>query len=109
MQSTLIRRSNYGMTADGVKGIHPWRQRVGYKAFQSKFGPQYKIQPHVYGITARKVLYFGTLAATFGASAGAFAIFFFGEVPRVKRDILSKVPVIGGYFVKEIAPEDNPF
>jgi hypothetical protein len=29
------------MTADGVKGIHPWRQRVGYKAFKSKFGPQY--------------------------------------------------------------------
>jgi hypothetical protein len=66
---------------------------------------RYKIQPHVYGITARKVLYLyalahptsaesttftysdcsGTLAATFGASAGAFAIFFFGEVPRVKK------------------------
>jgi hypothetical protein len=29
------------MTADGVKGIHPWRQRVDYKAYQSKFGPQY--------------------------------------------------------------------
>jgi hypothetical protein len=28
------------MTADGVKGIHPWRQRVDYKAYQSKFGPQ---------------------------------------------------------------------
>jgi hypothetical protein len=27
----------------------------------------------------------GTLAATFGASAGVFAIFFFGAVPRVKK------------------------
>jgi hypothetical protein len=27
----------------------------------------------------------GTLAATFGATAGVFAIFFFGAVPRVKK------------------------
>ena len=27
----------------------------------------------------------------------------------VRKDILSHLPVIGDYFVKEIAPEDNPF
>ena len=27
----------------------------------------------------------GTLAATFGATAGFFALFFFGGVPRVKK------------------------
>ena len=45
----------------------------------------------------------------FAGVAGVFALFFFGEVPRVRKDILSKVPVIGSYFVREIAPEDNPF
>ena len=45
----------------------------------------------------------------FGASAGVFALFFFDGVPRVRKDILQKVPFIGDFFVHEIAPEDNPF
>lgn len=51
----------------------------------------------------------GTTAAGFGAVAGIFAIFFFAEVPRVREDIMKKVPVLGNYFKVEIAPEDNPF
>lgn len=27
----------------------------------------------------------------------------------VRKDILAHLPVIGEYFIKEIAPEDNPF
>lgn len=49
------------------------------------------------------------MAATFGAATGIFALFFFAEVPRVRIDIVEKIPVIGSYFKKEIAPEDNPF
>lgn len=48
-------------------------------------------------------------AAGFGAVAGIFALFFFGDVPRVRKDIMQKVPIIGDHFVKTIAPEDNPF
>lgn len=51
----------------------------------------------------------GVLAGGFGGVAGFFALFFFAEVPRVREDIMKKVPVLGSYFVKEIAPEDNPF
>jgi hypothetical protein len=51
----------------------------------------------------------GYLAGGFGGAAGLFAIFFFAEVPRVREDIMKKIPVLGNYFVKEIAPEDNPF
>lgn len=49
------------------------------------------------------------MAGAFGVSAGIFALFFFDEVPRVREDILRKVPVIGGYFVRETPPEDDPF
>ncbi|KLJ07417.1 hypothetical protein EMPG_17102, partial [Blastomyces silverae] len=49
----------------------------------------------------------GTIAAAFGASAGIFAVFFFGEVPRVRKDILMNIPVIGGYWERSIPPEDN--
>ena len=61
------------------------------------------------GFSAGKALRYGTIASGFGVAAGVFAVFFFGEVPRVRQDILQKIPVIGDYWVKEIAPEDNPF
>ena len=52
---------------------------------------------------------YGVTMTGFGVAAGTFAIFFFGEVPKVRKDILQKVPLIGDYFVREIPPEDNPF
>ena len=51
----------------------------------------------------------GILAGGFGGVAGFFALFFFAEVPKVRDDIMLRIPVINKYFVKEIAPEDNPF
>jgi hypothetical protein len=51
----------------------------------------------------------GTLAGGFGGVAGFFALFFFAEVPKVREDIMKKIPVVGNYFNVEIAPEDNPF
>lgn len=49
----------------------------------------------------------GTLAASFGVFAGTAALFMFGEVPRVRRDILQKFPFLDTYFDRTIAPEDN--
>ncbi|OJD29543.1 cytochrome b-c1 complex subunit 10 [Diplodia corticola] len=51
----------------------------------------------------------GTTVAGFGAAAGVFAIFMFAEVPRVREDIMKKVPILGEYFDVKVAPEDNPF
>lgn len=39
--------------------------------------------------------------------AGIFALFFFDEVPKVRTDIMQKLPLVGDYFVREIPPEDN--
>ena len=49
----------------------------------------------------------GSIEGTFGVSAGVFALFFFGEVPRVRRDILQQFPFFDTYFDRRIAPEDN--
>ena len=49
----------------------------------------------------------GAIASGFGVAGGIFALFFFGEVPRVRKDILQHVPIIGPYFIREIPPEDN--
>jgi hypothetical protein len=49
----------------------------------------------------------GTLAASFGVFAGTAALFMLGEVPRVRRDILQRVPGLDTYYDRRIAPEDN--
>lgn len=61
------------------------------------------------GLTPGKLFRYGTIASGYGIAAGVFALFFFGDVPRVRQDILQKLPVVGDYFVREIPPEDNPF
>ncbi|KAL5121465.1 hypothetical protein ACEQ8H_000537 [Pleosporales sp. CAS-2024a] len=83
--------------------------RSPYQAYRSPFGPQYTIAKNYHGITARTVMKAGALAAGFGGAAGFFALFFFAEVPRVREDIMKKIPVLGSYFNVEIPPEDNPF
>lgn len=49
------------------------------------------------------------MAAAFGGSGLFFLLFFFNDVPRVREDILMKLPGIGEYFHKETPPEDDPF
>ncbi|KAK4982879.1 hypothetical protein LTR66_009051 [Elasticomyces elasticus] len=91
MQPTLLRRAGYGTQFEGHHGMQPWAVRPDYKTYQSPYGPN--------GITA----------SGFGAAAGIFALFFFSDVPKVRKDIMVKLPVVGEHFVKEIPPEDNPF
>ncbi|GKT45429.1 uncharacterized protein ColSpa_05610 [Colletotrichum spaethianum] len=49
----------------------------------------------------------GTRAAGFGAAAGIAALFYTSGIPRIQRDILMKIPVIGQTYVKDIPPSDN--
>lgn len=50
----------------------------------------------------------GAMVTSFGVATGIFAVFFFGDVPRVREDILVNIPMVGGLFVKPgVAPEDN--
>jgi len=80
-----------------------------YETYKSPYGPKTKHIPNLMGLSAGKAFRYGYIASGFGIAAGCFALFFFGEIPRVRTDILSKVPVIGPYWVREVPPEDNPF
>ncbi|KAF2398237.1 hypothetical protein EJ06DRAFT_558613 [Trichodelitschia bisporula] len=93
----------------GHHGIQPWSVRSNYRTYKSPYGPKYKIEPQFHGITLSRATRMGYIAGAMGASAGIFALFFFAEVPRVRMDIMEKVPILGDYFKVEIAPEDNPF
>lgn len=47
------------------------------------------------------------MAGAFTVSAGVFLVFFMGEVPRVRNDILRQFPFLDTYFDRSVAPEDN--
>ncbi|KIN08181.1 hypothetical protein OIDMADRAFT_16530 [Oidiodendron maius Zn] len=80
-----------------------------YPKYKSPYGPKYVELPNVNGWTVRSAAKLGGTLAAFGGVAGFFALFFFGEVPRVRKDILSKVPFIGSHFIREVPASDNPF
>ncbi|RMZ81464.1 hypothetical protein DV738_g2258, partial [Chaetothyriales sp. CBS 135597] len=80
-----------------------------YKTYHSPYAPKARTVPNFKGFTLTQAVRYGSIAAGFGVAAGVFALYFFGEVPRVRKDILQHTPVIGDYWVREIAPEDNPF
>ena len=69
------------------------------------------------------LIYSGVKSAAFGGALGLAAVFFASGIPRVKIDVLQVglcrlkysvytnlkkgLPLIGGYFIKEIHPADN--
>ncbi|OCT51364.1 Cytochrome b-c1 complex subunit 10 [Cladophialophora carrionii] len=93
----------------GRTPLRVYKPQPTYETYISPYGPKTKHIPNLMGITPGKALRLGYIASGFGVAAGIFAVFFFGEVPRVREDILSKLPVIGSYWVREVPPEDNPF
>ncbi|KNG50406.1 cytochrome b-c1 complex subunit 10 [Stemphylium lycopersici] len=70
---------------------------------------RYTIAKNYHGLTVGTAAKYGALAAGFGGVAGFFALFFFAEVPKVRDDIMKKIPVLDKFFTHEIPPEDNPF
>ena len=78
-------------------------------AAASAFASRAKVQPHIGNLSLKTASRYGAIASAFGVSTAIFAVFFFGEVPRVRKDILMKIPIIGGYWERSIPPEDNPF
>ncbi|BCS18184.1 cytochrome b-c1 complex subunit 10 [Aspergillus puulaauensis] len=84
-------------------------RRAAAQSVRSPLAGKYSVAPHVAGFTVGSATTIGSIAATFGVSAGVFALFFFGEVPRVRKDILQQLPFFDTYLDRTVAPEDNPF
>ncbi|KAJ4308737.1 hypothetical protein N0V84_011926 [Fusarium piperis] len=69
----------------------------------------YQSQPNLAGFTIQSATRIGTRLAFYGAPAVVGVLLFANGIPRVQRDILQKIPVLGDYFRTEIHPADNPF
>ncbi|KAI0097771.1 ubiquinol-cytochrome-c reductase complex subunit-domain-containing protein [Nemania sp. FL0031] len=83
--------------------------RAQFPSYKSPYGPKYHYQPNVAGWTAKQLTGLGVKSGAFGGVALFAVIFFASGIPRVQRDILQKIPFIGGHFIKEIPASDNPF
>lgn len=93
----------------GQHGVTTWQQKPDYTTYKSPYGPNYNVRPNFHGINLSRAMKFGITAGSFGVVGMVFALQFFSDVPKVRTDILQKIPVIGDHFVKEIPPSDNPF
>ncbi|RYO98668.1 hypothetical protein DL764_007027 [Monosporascus ibericus] len=51
----------------------------------------------------------GMKSAAFGGVAFFGVVYYASGIPRVQRDILQKLPIIGKNFVHEVPASDNPF
>ncbi|KAI5862023.1 ubiquinol-cytochrome-c reductase complex subunit-domain-containing protein [Durotheca rogersii] len=69
---------------------------------------RYHYQPNLSGWTFKQAVSFGFKSGAFGGVALVGVLFYASGIPRVKRDILEKIPLIGGYFApKEIPASDS--
>ncbi|KAH8597333.1 ubiquinol-cytochrome-c reductase complex subunit-domain-containing protein [Bisporella sp. PMI_857] len=90
-------------------GVLPSKGPITYNAYRSPYGPKYTVQRHIGGWTLKSATKLGFTLGGFGAAAGVFAIFFFQDIPRVRKDIMQKIPIIGDSYIREIPASDNPF
>ncbi|RYP93698.1 hypothetical protein DL770_000229 [Monosporascus sp. CRB-9-2] len=84
-------------------------KRIPYPTYKSPYGPKYHYQPHVAGLGPKQLSTLGMKAAAFGGVAFFTVVYYASGIPRVQRDILQKLPVIGKNFVHETPASDNPF
>ncbi|KAG6006981.1 hypothetical protein E4U21_006501 [Claviceps maximensis] len=76
--------------------------------FKSAYGPKYAFQPNLKGWNKTTMFRTGLRSAPFGGAVVVGLLFYVSGIPRVKEDILQKIPFAGRYFVKaEIHPQDN--
>ncbi|KAG0125273.1 ubiquinol-cytochrome-c reductase complex subunit-domain-containing protein [Tuber indicum] len=79
--------------------------------YVSPYGP--KLRPssfNIMGYPIKSLRPIGISAASFAAVAGGTVIFILEGVPRVQKDILQKLPLIGSYWTgREKPASDNPF
>jgi len=75
----------------------------------SPYARSYKVPFNLAGIDSRLLFKYSMTGGALATAAGIFAVFFFSDIPRVRKDIMQKIPVIGDHFVKEIPASDNPF
>ncbi|PFH61912.1 hypothetical protein XA68_15785 [Ophiocordyceps unilateralis] len=79
-------------------------------SFKSAYGPKYQHQPNIRGWNRTAILRLGVRAGLYGGAAGVAALLFTSGIPRIRVDIMERIPFVGRYFVKEpVNPADNPF
>ncbi|KAF8509548.1 cytochrome b-c1 complex subunit 10, partial [Gautieria morchelliformis] len=60
-------------------------------------------------VTPQSLKRWGPSLALWGIGAGLYATYFLSVTPLVKRELLTKIPIVGNYYADKIPAEDKPF
>ncbi|CAO3624325.1 unnamed protein product [Mucor hiemalis] len=63
--------------------------------------------PHFSFITPEKFVKVAPNLATWGVAAGSAVLLLGSDIPIIKADILSKIPVVGSYWAVKEASDDE--
>lgn len=71
---------------------------------------RYQYQPNIGGWNRTAILRVSVRLGLYGGAAGVAALLFTSGIPRIRVDIMERIPFVGHFFVKEpVDPADNPF
>ncbi|GBC06672.1 hypothetical protein RclHR1_00070039 [Rhizophagus clarus] len=59
---------------------------------------QFKVQPHIKRLTLERARLWAPSVVGFAGTLGIAALLFTETVPRVRRDVLSNIPILGNYW-----------
>merc|ERR1711964_151563 len=80
------------------KGIHTMSQPAKTTAQGARFSPTFRhAKINVTGITPSTFAKWAPVLAVWGVGAGAAVVLLASDIPRFKRDVLDKVPVVREY------------
>ncbi|KIH86376.1 hypothetical protein SPBR_08650 [Sporothrix brasiliensis 5110] len=104
-------RSQFGPNTDRNRvssyDVLPAVDRIDGPMINSKW--TYHYSSNYKGITVKTVFRYVSVAGPIAGALGVAALFYASGIPRVQKDILQKIPLIGPYFVKTTHPADSPF
>ncbi|KAK9383076.1 cytochrome b-c1 complex subunit 10 [Kockiozyma suomiensis] len=69
----------------------------------------HKYNPTFSGFSRQVLLRWAPNLGLWGGAIGVGALFLLEPIPRVQNVILSKLPILGDYWVRPIDPADSPF
>lgn len=67
------------------------------------------MQPHLGFLTVERLVLWSPSLMMWGATATIGALLFAEGIPKVRRDILERLPAVGEYWDRPVDPHDSPF
>ncbi|SPN99914.1 related to alpha-1,2 glucosyltransferase, potassium channel regulator [Cephalotrichum gorgonifer] len=76
-------------------------------SYKSVYGPKYHYQTHLFGRSVKQLTRTGFYTAKFGGAAVVGLLLYVSGIPKVQKDVLSPLPIIGPLTDKPVVNESD--